>query len=256
LTMECSVKAEKKFTRLSMDAAKKVHIGLLTSRSGDRPHFDDFRGLVPAEVGLTIESVGVGPEATVDARSEAVLRRVTEIVRDHRIEGLIITGAPLTVLNPDIEKKITEAITIPATTPIRAATAALHAINLKKLILMTPFDDEINLRIQDRLKQSGLTVLSCPSLEYLGARTGTHVPADKIFGIMEKIVHDTPGADAIYFQGAPFNPLPIIDRIESELKLPVIASNPAMLWHILSLLGHKFSIQGYGRLLASWPALS
>jgi maleate cis-trans isomerase len=238
-----------------MDVAKKVQIGLLTSRSGDRPHFDDFRGLVPAEVGLIIESVGVGPEATVDARSEAVLRRVTEMARDHQIEGLIITGAPLTVLNPDIEKKITEAITIPATTPIRAATAALHAINAKRLILMTPFDDEINSRIQNRLNQSGLTVLSCPSLEYLGARTGTHVPADKIFGIMEKIVYGTPGADAIYFQGAPFNPLPIIGRIESELKVPVVASNPAMLWHILSHLGHRFSIQGYGRLLASWPAL-
>jgi maleate isomerase len=238
-----------------MDAQKKVHIGLLTSRSGDRPHFDDFRGLVPGEVGLTIESVGVGPEASVDARSEGVLRRVAEMARDHRIEGLIITGAPLTVLNPEIEKKISEAIAIPATTPIRAATAALHAIHLKSLILMTPFDDGINSLIQDRLKQSGLTVLSRPSLEYLGARTGTHVPADKIFGIMEKIVRETPGADAIYFQGAPFNPLPIIDRIESELKLPVIASNPAMLWHILSRLGHKFSIQGYGRLLASWPAI-
>ena len=239
-----------------MDAAKKAHIGLLTSRSGDRPHFDDLRGLVPAEVGLTIESVGVGPEATVDARTEAVLRRATEIARDHPIEGLIITGAPLTVLNPDIEKKLAEAITIPVTTPVRAATAALHAINAQRLIFMTPFDDEINSRIQDRLKRSGLPVLSCPSLEYLGARTGTHVAADKIFGIMEKIVHETPGADAIYFQGAPFNPLPIIDRIESELKLPVIASNPAMLWHILSRLGHKFSIQGYGRLLASWPSLS
>lgn len=240
-----------------MDAPKTVHIGLLTSRSGNRPHFDDFRGLVPAEVGLTIESVGVGPEATVDARTEAVLRRATEIVRDHPIEGLIITGAPLTVLNPNIEQKLAEAITtIPVTIPIRAATAALHATNSKRLILMTPFDDGINSRIQDRLKQSGLTVLSYPSFEYLGARTGAHVAADKIFGIMEKIVHDTPGADAIYFQGAPFNPLPIIGRIESELRLPVIASNPAMLWHVLSRLGHKFSIQGYGRLLASWPPLS
>ena len=240
-----------------MDSAKRVHIGLLTSRSGDRPHFGDFRGLVPAEVGLTIESVGVGPEATVDDRTRAVLRRAIEIVRDQPIEGLIITGAPLTVLNPDIEKKLAEAITtIPVTTPVHAVTSALHAIDAKRLILMTPFDDEINSRLQDRLKQSGLTVLSCPSLEYLGARTGAHVAADKIFGIMEKIVHDTPGADAIYFQGAPFNPLPIIDRIESELKLPVIASNPAMLWHILSRLGHKFSIQGYGRLLASWPPLN
>jgi maleate isomerase len=237
-----------------MDATKNGHIGLLTSRSGDRPHFDDFRGLVPAEVRLTIESVGVGPEATVDARTEGVLRRAAEIARNHPIDGLIITGAPLTVLNPDIEKKLDNTIaTIPLTTPVRAATAALRTINAKNLILMTPFDDDINSLIGARLKRSGLTVLSCPSLEYLGARTGTHVPADKIFGIMEKIVHDTPKADAIYFQGAPFNPLPIIDRIENELKLPVIASNPAMLWHILSRLGHTFSIRGYGRLLASWP---
>jgi maleate isomerase len=239
-----------------MDAAKNVRIGLLTSSSADRPHFDGFRGLVPGEVGITIESVGVGSSAAVDVRTEAVLRRAAEVVRDHPIEGLIITGAPLTVLNPNIEKTLAGTITIPVTTPIPAATAALHTMNAKRLILMTPFDDEINSRIQDRLKQSGLTVLSCPSLEYLGARTGAQVAAETIFGIMEKIVHDTPGADAIYFQGAPFNPLPIISRIESELKLPVVASNPAMLWHILSTLGHKFSIRGYGRLLASWPPLS
>jgi maleate isomerase len=238
-----------------MDATKKVHIGLLTSRSGDRPHFDEFRVLVPAEVGLSIESVGVGPEATVDARTEAVLRRAREIVRDQAIQGLIITGAPLTVQNPNIEKELDDAITIPLTTPVRAAAAALHTINAKNLILMTPFADDINSLIGARLKRSGLAVLSSPSLEYLGARTGTHVPADKIFAIMEKIVQDTPDADAIYFQGAPFNPLPIIERIEQELKLPVIASNPAMLWHILSRLGHKFSIQGYGKLLASWPPL-
>jgi maleate cis-trans isomerase len=97
---------------------------------------------------------------------------------------------------------------------------------------------------------------SASSLDYLGARWGAHVPAEKIFGIMEKIVHETPGADGIYFQGAPFNPLPIIDRIESELKLPVIASNPAMLWYTLSRLGRKYTIPGYGKLLASWPAFS
>jgi len=176
-------------------------------------------------------------------------------VHDHKVQGLIVTGAPTMIVNPDLETKLAEMIPVPVTTAIRATTAALHAIHAKTLILMTPFDDGMNSRLQDRLSHSGFTVLSCPSLEYLGARTGTHVAADKIFGIMEKIIRETPGANAIYFQGAPFNPLPIIGRIESELKLPVIASNPAMLWHILSRLGHKFSIQGYGRLLASWPPL-
>jgi maleate isomerase len=239
-----------------MDNQKKVHIGLLTPHSTDRPHFSGLRGLVPQEVGLTIESVGLGPGAALDGRTEAIVRRATEVVRDHKVQGLIITGAPITILNPDVEKKLAEAVTIPVTIAIRAATAALHAINAKKLILMTPFDDEMNSRLKDRLGQSGLMVLSSPSLEYLGARTGTEVPADQIFGIMQKIVNETPGADAIYFQGAPFNPLPIIERIETELKLPVVASNPAMMWHILSRLGHQFSIHGYGRLLASWPPLN
>lgn len=239
-----------------MASDHKVHIGLLTSRSGDRPHFEGFRALLPAEVALTIESVGAGPEKSVEVRTEGVLRRAAEIVRDHPIQGLIITGAPLTVQNPTIERKLDEAIAIPVITPMRAAIPALHAFKAKNLILMTPFDDGINSLIENRLKQAGLNVLSRPSLEYLGARTGTHVPAEKIFAIMAGIVRDTPGADAIYFQGAPFNPLPIISRIEGELKLPVIASNPAMLWHCLSRLGHKFSISGYGKLLESWPPLN
>src|SRR2546427_12981245 len=97
-----TVKARKFSRGYLMDAAKKVHIGLLTSRSGDRPHFGDFRGLVPADVGATIESVGVGPEATADARTGAVLRRVTEIVRDHPIAGSTLTGAPPPGPTPDI----------------------------------------------------------------------------------------------------------------------------------------------------------
>jgi len=47
-----------------------------------------------------------------------------------------------------------------------------------------------------------------------------------------------------------------LDKIESELKATVIASNPAMLWYVLSKLGLKYPVNGYGRLLREWPALS
>ena len=50
------------------------------------------------------------------------------------------------------------------------------------------------------------------------------------------------------------NPLPIIQRLEEALNVPVIASNPAMFWHVLSQLGVKDSVNGYGKLLAEWPA--
>jgi maleate cis-trans isomerase len=37
--------------------------------------------------------------------------------------------------------------------------------------------------------------------------------------------------------------------------VPIVASNPAMLWMILSKLGLSYNIPGYGKLLATWPAM-
>lgn len=64
-----------------------------------------------------------------------------------------------------------------------------------------------------------------------------------------------PRVDAIYFQGALLDPLPILDQLETELKVPIVASNPAMLWLILAKLGLTYRITGYGKLLSSWPGL-
>ena len=47
--------------------------------------------------------------------------------------------------------------------------------------------------------------------------------------------------------------LPIIQRLGDKLNVPVISSNIAMIWNILSKLGAKFSIKGYAKLLSSWP---
>jgi maleate cis-trans isomerase len=239
-----------------MEAARRIHIGILTPHNADRPHFKAIRAIVPEEVSLTIQGLDLAPNAAFDGRIEEVLRGASDIVRLHGVQGLMVTGAPMSILNPDVEKKLAETINIPVTVAIRATTAALKSIRAQNLILMTPFSDEMNSQVQQRLKDSGFSVLSCPSLEYLGARTGTRVDPEEIFRIVQKVVSETPGADAIYFQGAPFDPLSVIERIETSLHLPVIASNPAMLWHILSLLGGKYSIKGYGKLLASWPALS
>jgi len=61
--------------------------------------------------------------------------------------------------------------------------------------------------------------------------------------------------DAIYFQGAVLDPVEILQKLEDESSLPVMASNPAMFWFMLSKLGLKYPISGYGKLLSSWPPL-
>jgi maleate cis-trans isomerase len=47
----------------------------------------------------------------------------------------------------------------------------------------------------------------------------------------------------------------MLAKMEADLKVPIVASNPAMLWFILSKLWRRYRITGYGKLLSSWPSL-
>jgi len=85
---------------------------------------------------------------------------------------------------------------------------------------------------------------------------GVEITPDKLFYRVNESFRRHPATRAIYFQGATLDPLPIIQRLEDDLGVPVISSNTAMLWNILSRLGAKFSIKGYGNLLSSWPSNS
>ena len=44
-------------------------------------------------------------------------------------------------------------------------------------------------------------------------------------------------------------------RIEEATGAPVVTSNTAPLWYLLSKLGRRYSVKGVGRLLSEWPAL-
>ena len=239
-----------------MDAGNQVHIGFLSSYSANRPHFDVLQSLVPQDVTLTIEGLDLRRDLPREGRADEVVRRAAAMVRRTNVQGLIVPGAPLVIANPEVETRLAAELKIPVSTAIHATTAALRSIGARKLILMTPFDDETNARLENLLKSRGFAVLSCPSLGYLRAVSDEPVEPEQIFRIVETTVGQTQGADTIYFQGAPFDPLPVIERIETRSGLPVVASSPAMLWHLLSLLRRKYSISGYGRLLELWPALT
>ena len=240
-----------------MDASRKIRIGILTPHSAGGAHFDALRAHLPEE----IEVVQDGMEFAHTSRYELagttdpIKKRCAELLARHKLQGLVITSAPLAILNPELEDTVKQAIGIPVTTAPSAAIAALNATGARKLIVLTPFDVKMNSLLQGLLSQAGFTVLAAPAHKDPTLGSGPKTGPEEIFAIVEKTARESPGADTIYFQGAPFNPLPILERLEATLGLPVIASNPAMIWHILSLLGYKYSIKGLGKFLQDWPRL-
>ncbi len=117
---------------------------------------------------------------------------------------------------------------------------------------MTPFDEPLNRLIREQLRRSDIQAVSPKELlsHYTDA---LKMSPDQVYKLTEKALSEAGKVDAIYFQGAVLDPLKNLEKMEKDFRSLIIASNPAMLWSILSQLGLTYRIRGYGRLLAEWP---
>jgi maleate isomerase len=188
-------------------------------------------------------------------KSDVIVARARQFVQKLSLQGLIVTGAPVAILNPGLESQVSQAVGIPVVTAVSSAIAALKATGAKKLVVMTPFDVPMNEKLTSELERAGMNVLACPPFKDPTFGASSNVGPEEVFANAIVAFNAASGADAIYFQGARLDPLPVIDKLEEKLGVPVIASNPAMFWNILSRLNVKCSVRGYGKLLKNWPAL-
>jgi len=239
-----------------MPTARTITLGLLSPATPNKPHFKHVEALLPAGVSLIHEGLGLLGEAYQDlaGKADVVIAKAKDFVARNKVDGLVLTGGFIGLFNPGIDVKVSEAIQLPVATAVSSAVAALNVYQAKSVLLMTPFDAKSDAVIKDHLNNLGFTVHLGPPFEGRKAGSGVDLTPDELFNLVVKTYRSYQAADAIYFQGATMDPLPIIQRLENELNVPVIASNPAMFWNVLSKLGVKESVKGYGRLLESWPA--
>ena len=167
---------------------------------------------------------------------------------------MIISGGPREVLNPGLAARLSVALKVPVATALSSSTAALKVFSARRVLLMTPVDDKLKEMYRDFLAGFGIEAI------YPRQTLRAHTDAQKLTpGDVESMTRTTfmsqPGGDAIYFQGALLDPIKVLDKMEADLNVPIVASNPAMLWFILSKLGLSYRIAGYGKLLSSWPPL-
>jgi maleate cis-trans isomerase len=235
----------------------KTHIGLLSPEGTNSGHFRNLEKLLPSEIQVSMDGLELARSSRYELadKSAVIVARAREFAQKMSLQGLIVTGAPVAILNPGIESQVSQALGIPVVTAVSSCIAALKAVGAKKLVVMTPFDVPMNEKLTSELERAGLNVLACPPFKDPSFGASSKIGPDEVFATTTTAFNAAGGADAIYFQGARLDPLPVIDKLEGSLGVPVIASNPAMLWNILSLLNVQCSVSGYGKLLKNWPPL-
>jgi len=239
-----------------MPPAMNTKIGFIGSSSPASPHHESFKAFIPKDIDFTFVQEAGEKASLYDARGkvDALIGQVRELVAEHGWHGVIISGAPKEALNPGMWERVSAELRIPISLALRSSAAALKAFSAKRVLLMTPVDDQLKKLYRDYLAGFGIESFYPP--QTLRAHTDAQkLTSADVEAMTRGALAQYPDVDAIYFQGALLDPIPILESLETELKIPIVASNPAMLWLILSKLGRKYEITGYGKLLASWPKL-
>ena len=234
----------------------RVKIGFIGSSAPSSPHHDSFRAFIPADIDFTFVREADAGDSLWDARDklDTLIEQSRRLITLNDWHGLIISGAPKEVLNVNMTARLAAELQIPVATALRSSCAALTVLAAKRILLMTPVDDRLKDLYRGYLSEFGIHAVYPP--QTLATHTeATKLNPESVAKLTRETFEKHSYVDAIYFQGALLDPLRVLDRLELELNVPIIASNAAMLWVILSKLGLNYNIPGYGRLLATWPAL-
>ena len=179
---------------------------------------------------LTKASALLLPDGTLDVVSYACTSG-SLVLGQEKVEALLRAG------NPNARPS----------SIIAAVIRALEAIGAKRLVVATPYLDEINTAERDYLAQRGFDVLDIQGLNLAKdsdmVRVAPGFLADMAAGL------DRPEADAIFISCGALRSVDIIEELEARTGKPVITSNQAQAWDALRLAGINDRIEGFGRLL-------
>ena len=141
----------------------------------------------------------------------------------------------------------------PAATPtslISGVIRALRTLDARRIVVATPYLDEINLRELVYLEQAGFEVLSISGLNLEKDSEMVRITPEYILEFA--LAQDRADADAIFVSCGALRSLEVIGEIEARAGKPAICSNQAMIWDCLRLAGIDDRISGYGRLFAEY----
>ena len=195
----------------------------------------------------------------VDTDFDKQLQRIEEAtldLRENQCDVIIIGGSPLFTklgYGSDIEmgKRLTEKLKVPVAAGITCEMEALKTLGIKKVVVATPHEDELNQRMKRFLEASGFEVLI---IEGFGIRKNSQLsdlPVHTSYKIAKSLYEKAPEADGIFVPCPRWPTIEDVELLERETAKPVVTSCQAYIWYALKLIHIKEKITGYGRLMTS-----
>lgn len=149
--------------------------------------------------------------------------------------------------NKEFKKELSDRTGLNIATGAEACKAALECFKATKISVITPYQEIGDKNVVKFFTEIGVEVVRIAGLKCGSATDIAHVPESWC----EKVIRENlavPEVDAIVQCGTNLSMVPLADRLEGELGLPIIPINTACLWFAMREVGITAKLQGCSRL--------
>jgi maleate isomerase len=199
-----------------------------------------------------------GPHHATPSQMMDRIRAAAATLADAKVNLIVFhcTGSSMEE-GPGADEAIAAAIRdetgVAATTTATAVVAALRALALQRLVLVTPYPAETTRDEVGFLEGLGFQVAAAHALDLGGSDSYISYSPDAWYDAV--VARRDATADGYFVSCTNIRATEVLQELEAALGKPVVGSNQATLWYVLRHLGIAEPVPGLGRLLATPAAL-
>ncbi|UXX83432.1 maleate cis-trans isomerase family protein [Roseovarius pelagicus] len=236
---------------LNKGAGGGVRMGMIVLRTDETLEFEARQVLAGRDAQLLHSRIPNQNEVSPETLAE--MERALPTAAGLLPDGLAAIGygctSAATVIGEDAVARAIQVAQagVPVTNPISAVKAALEALGARRIAMVTPYVPSVTAPMIALLAQGGIEVVREISFGEGDDRRVARIAPHSTRAAMLEAGRDD-GVDAVFASCTNLQTFPVIELVETELGLPVVTSNQALLWHMLRLAGAQAQGWGPGRL--------
>lgn len=230
-------------------------IGLIFPSRGDTFLYEFYRMLPEGFIATpAINRVRELSPEHLGAAFDAYLQCAEDLAPE--VDVIVATGTPVFTLvgaerEQELMAEIRRRLPVPFIVGPRAEVEALKYLGMRRLVMATPFEEEITQRERRFLESQGFEILSARGLSIRRNVEIGLVANEASYRLAREQLAAHPEADGVFIP-CPRWPVSVnLEALELDTGKPAVGSVQAILWKALRVLGYRRPIPGYGRLMAS-----
>lgn len=230
-------------------------IGLISPNLSEETLADVYK-ILPKDILIEGRALDVGNY--VDSEFHRAEQAFADIVRDltqQPLDFLMVTGELfLSYKGPGSDKQVLALVKqispVPASTVLTAVIRACQKLDLRRVVMASPFPEDQDVRLVKFLAHDQVEVVTHRCLGYNNSKVIWNLSPETGYELASSLLRENPDVDGVYMPCNKWRITSVIDRIEKDFGKPVVTNTQAWIWEALRAMNLNEPMLGYGRLLS------